>query len=330
MRRKRKNNNKYPNFSNTKREITSVLRDINGFMVFSELIEGQLFYRKTNLKDINIKPDKTGRRRFNKGKHLSILKLNIIDDNYMGELFMYCVHMENQKLLPISEFTTNKNYSHLIINKLGNSLQPFSKESKKKYVNGPSNKKRTKTQHCESSQSSRTKGLLSALAYGDLKTPSIEEIFKKFDNKCFKTGKVIDITDTKSYQIDHFMPASGYWPLNNNTATLLSKDANQSKNDKHPITFYGVEKTMELCKILNFPFEIINDERYILNDNVLFYFDTHFDKVIKKWFQICRNKVSFKRYLNKEIKRIVKLDKYNKHSELIEKLKKHERTMENN
>jgi hypothetical protein len=126
------------------------------------------------------------------------------------------------------------------------------------------------------------------------------------------------------------MPASGYWPLNKNTATLLSKDVNQSKNDKHPITFYGIEKTIELCKILNFPFETINDERYILNDDVLFYFDTHFDNVIKKWFQICRNKISFKRYLNKEIKRIVRLDNYNKHSELIEKLKKHERTMENN
>ena len=71
MRRERKNNNKYPNFSNIKREVTSVLRDIDGFMVFSEMINGQLFYRKTNLKDINIKPDKTGRRRFNKGKHLS-------------------------------------------------------------------------------------------------------------------------------------------------------------------------------------------------------------------------------------------------------------------
>jgi hypothetical protein len=127
------------------------------------------------------------------------------------------------------------------------------------------------------------------------------------------------------------MPASGYWSLNKNTATLLSKDANQSKNDKHPITFYGVEKTMELCEILNFPYEKINNELYILNDDALFYFNINFNNVIETWYQkICRNKVSFKKYLNKEIKRIVRLDKYNKHGKLIEKLKNYERRMENN
>jgi len=331
MRRKKEHTNQYPNFSNVYREVTSVLRDVNGFMVFSEIIDGQLFYRKTNLKDINIKPNKTGRRGFDKRYHLPILKSNIVEFDYKGELYMFCLHMENQILLPISEFSTNKTYSHLIIDKIGNSIQPFCKESKRKYVNGPSNKKRTKTQHCESSQGSRTRGLVSAMAYGDLKIPSIEELFKKFNNRCFKTGKILDITDTNSYQIDHFMPASGYWSLNKNTATLLSKEANQSKNDKHPITFYGLEKTIELCKILNFPFEKIQDELYILNDDALVYLNSNFNSIIETWFKkICRNKVSFKKYINREIKRIVKLDKYNKHGKLIEKLKNYERKLENN
>lgn len=324
MKRQCKNKNKYPNYTGKHREVTSVLRSEDGCMVFSEKNEnGKIVYRKTNLKDLNIKPNKTGRRGFNSGRDLQLLKNNVVDYDYTGKLFMYCIHQEDQKLLPISEFSFNRTYPHMIVNQLRQSVQPFCKESKQKFVNGPSNKLRSSTQMREGSQGSRTRGLLTALC-NETKMPTDEEIFQKFNSRCFKTGKILDINDRSSWQIDHLMPASGYNPLNYNTATLLSKDANQEKNDRHPLDFYGKKKLEKLCSILNFDIHQIDDINYVLNDKVLNYFSKNFEDVMIKWSQINRNKKSFSKYIIKEVARIEKKDIYGKHKELITKLKDYE------
>jgi hypothetical protein len=92
---------------------------------------------------------------------------------------MYCLHSLKQDLLLVSEFSFNKSYPHLIVNEYGQSIQPFCKESKKIFVNENSNKKRTSDQHVEGSQGSRTRGLVTALCYGE-NVPTGEELFKKF------------------------------------------------------------------------------------------------------------------------------------------------------
>lgn len=322
MKRKIKNNVPKPNYSDKYREVHGVLRNIEGYMVFSELENGNVVYMLTNIKDLNITPDKIGRREFNK-RWLVYLKQNVVDTNYLGDLFMYCTHQKDQILLPISEFTINRgNKQYHRVNLDGHTYQPYCRESKKLYQNNVGNKMRNKDQLLEGSQGSRTRGLLTSMCYsGVSKCPSIEEIFKKFDSKCFKTGEKLNINDRDSYEIDHLMPASGYFPLNNQTATLLSSNANQAKNDIHPKKFYGEEKCKELCEILKYPFDKISDENYTLNDEVLYYFNDNFESVIKTWENKNRNKNSFFKYVIKETKRIIKKDIYNKHLQLILKLK---------
>lgn len=321
--RRIKNNIPKPNYNGKFRNIHGVLRNFEGFMVFSVINNDGVTYKLTNIIDLEIiKPNREGRRGFNK-RYLNILENRVIDDNFKGDLFMYCTHQKEQKLLPISEFTINRaNTQYYRVNNDGFPLQPYCKESKKLYQNSKGNKLRTKTQLLEGSMGSRTRGLITEL-YSNNKPPSICEIFKTFGGKCFSSGKQLDIKNRESYEIDHLMPASGYWPLDKKNAVLLSKEENQRKNDTHPLKFYGEEKLKKLCVILDIEYTSFKDYNYILNDDVLFKFNQEFEKVMNSWFIKKRSK-SFKKYLKKEIKRIESKDVYKRHTDLIHKMKKYE------
>ena len=317
----------YPNFVGNFRHIHSVLRDKEGYMVYSEMIDNKIYYRKTNLLDLeNVKPDQTGRRGFNISRDILILKKHVIDNEFKGELFQYCIHQENQKLLPISEYTINRNTKapHKL-RQDGHPLQPYCKESKKLYVNSRHNKLRTKDQLLEGTYGARTRGIVTAVL-GNSPKISLIEIFKKFNNCCYNCSKPININDTKLYQIDHFMPACGYWPLTQDTATLLCRKCNQSKKDHHPFVFYSQEK-FEFLKNQQKNVDVVIDSNYILNDNMLIDFDKNFDIIIDRWEKINRNKLSFKKYILKEIKRIKRLDVHKKHTNLLNNLKKYEQSI---
>ena len=47
------------------------------------------------------------------------------------------------------------------------------------------------------------------------------------------------------------------------------------------------------------------------------------EKIMEKWGNINRNKKSFKKYVESETNRIIRLDTYQKHTYLIEKLKEY-------
>lgn len=323
--RKIKNIIPKPNYIGKFRQIHGVLRNNKGFMIFSVIENGNVIYKLTDVLDLPIKPNNIGRREFNK-KWLTFLESHVVNDNYIGDLFMYCTHQEDQKLLSINEYTINRNTKQFHrLNKDGLPVQPYCKESKKLYQNGYGNKMRTSEQYIEGSQGSRTRGLLTSLCC-DTSLSSIKIIFAKYGGRCFATGKILDINERGSYQIDHMMAASGYHPLNDKNVVLLSTDANQEKNDQHPIKFFGIKKFKELCGLLGINPEDFKDENYILNDNVLYYFNDNFDDVIYKWhFEINRNKDSFKKYLNKEISRITKKDIYSRHVSLLNKMKEYEK-----
>jgi len=327
MKRKIRNTMDYPDFTGKFRHIHSILRDNEGYMVYSEVVDGKIYYRKTNLFDLNtVEPDRTGRRGFNISRDISVLQQNVIDYDFKGELFQYCIHQITQKLLPISEYTINRNTKapHKL-SQDGHPLQPYCKESKQLYVNSRHNKLRTKDQLLEGSYGSRTRGIVTAIL-GNPPKISIEEIFNKFDSCCFKCSKPINIKERKSYQIDHFMPACGYWPLTQENATLLCKDCNQSKKDHHPSAFYSKEK-FELLKNMQINNMLVENSNYILNDDILIDFHKNFDIIIERWEKINRNKTSFKKYILKEIKRIKRLDVFKKHTNLLINLIKYEQSI---
>jgi hypothetical protein len=271
-RREKKNINNYPNYVDKYREVTSVLRDNEGYMVFSEIIDKKVFYRKTNVKDINISPNETGRRRFRRNIHLSILKKNIIEENYQGELFMYCLHSLKQDLLLVSEFSFNKSYPHLIVNEYGQSIQPFCKESKKIFVNENSNKKRTSDQHVEGSQGSRTRGLVTALCYGE-NVPTGEELFKKFGVELF-IGK-------NTYNSNFVITNDNFFSLINDSNNINAqiKENISLSDDLHCIT-------KDFCLYVKKNYYDNNDnknkivncnlfkERYVQNNDLFLYVST--------------------------------------------------------
>ena len=163
MRRKTKKKNRYPIYNGESRECNSVLRDKNGNIVIPRFtIDGEFVkYELTNLKDLPTKPDKNGKRGNVKRYLDKIDNTNIVNTNYIGELFMYCRHCPNQELLPVDSFTTNKTQMTTYVHKDKVCRQSFCIECKQIYVNtGPAgNSSRTKSQMAEDN-GARLRGLL--------------------------------------------------------------------------------------------------------------------------------------------------------------------------
>jgi 5-methylcytosine-specific restriction endonuclease McrA len=309
--RTRTKTNNYP--THTKyRHISSVLRDSSGYMCFSEEENGVLYIRKTNIKDIAlIKPNKKGQRGFQKVYIDKILKYNITDSDYKGNLFMYCIHEINQKLRPVSDFTTNKKYPHLRPTEKIYGLQPFCKESKRKYVNNGNagNSSRTKDQHLEDVGSRfRQKLIVSALGY----TPKIsyKDVYKKFDGCCFKCKKQLQFDRTDLKGLDHTLPHSYWWPYTTENATLLCTNCNQAKKDKWPSEFYTIDELKELSKLTNIDLNILSSKTLIFNMNFIEKVDNRFDEIMNLCESRFRNRKSpldFFKKLYKESKRLQKI-----------------------
>lgn len=67
------------------------------------------------------------------------------------------------------------------------------------------------------------------------------ELVAKYDGKCYLTGRVIDINDKSSYQLDHIIPASSGGESSLNNCGLSCKQANWAKGDM------STEEFFQLC-----------------------------------------------------------------------------------
>lgn len=284
-RNKLKNNN-YPIHS-TYRELTSVLRDKDGYLVFPKISNSSITFNKTNIKDItSITPNKKGQRPFTK-KYLSILEQSVIDFNFKGELYMYCIHEINQILRPISDFTTNKIYLTTIvkIDDFGNliSLQPFCKESKRKYVNSgvAGNSSRTKDQFLEDTGSRFRTKIIESITKN---RPKIlyNEIYKKFKGCCFKCKSKISYNESSGVKsnLDHTLPHSLYYPYTTCNSTLLCVDCNQSKKGHWPAEFYSKTELKKLSKITGISYDLLSGSKKY-NSELIIKFSTEFKNVIE-------------------------------------------------
>jgi 5-methylcytosine-specific restriction endonuclease McrA len=278
-------NNNYPIHSSY-RELTSVLRDSDGYLVFPTILNNNIIFNKTNIKDIpSIIPNKKGQRGFTK-KYLHILQESIIDLNFKGDLFMYCIHEINQILRPISDFTTNKIYPTTVIkiDDFGNniSLQPFCKESKKKYVNsGPAgNSSRTKDQFLEDTGSRFRTKIIESITKN---RPKIvyNEIYKKFKGCCFKCKSKISYNESSGVKsnLDHTLPHSLYYPYTTSNSTLLCVNCNQSKKGHWPSEFYSKNELKKLSKITGISYDLLSGSKKY-NSELLIKFSTEFKNVI--------------------------------------------------
>jgi hypothetical protein len=271
------------------RQIHNVLRDSEGFIVLPDLILDRLIFLKTNYKDVKwVFPNKNGHRILRGESNINFLLCNVVDYNFTGELFKYCEHEIEQKLRPISDFTTNKT-SKLTIFKIDDfgtpvALQSFCKDSKSKYTNGgpAGNGSRTKDQYLEDTGSRFRSRIIECVEHKS--KIDYNQIYEKYKGGCFKCGIPVRYDSTNNgvvSNLDHTLPHSLYYSYNTTNSTLLCVDCNQSKKGKWPNEFYNNEELIKLSNLTNIPFELLNGPKKY-NSNILLKVDQNFEFVVNE------------------------------------------------
>ena len=163
-------------------------------------------------------------------------------------------------------------------------------------INAVLNPKRTKQQLHESSVRRRIADLF---VESENEFVDIEDLFKRFDSKCFKTGKPLDINQRETWAIDHILPSRYLYPLNKENAALLSTEANNLKRDRWPSKFYTNNQLIELAKITGANLELISSPEPIINHNI------DVKKGVSKYLQV-REKSDLPKRIQ-EIKKILEV-----------------------
>lgn len=161
------------------------------------------------------------------------------------------------KILPASAFSGHRGWGPL--------EKQMECRSCKSVINAKLNPKRTKEQLHESSVKRRVADLF---LEGENERLDFKELFERFDSRCFKTGKVLDINDRKSWVIDHLLPSRFLYPLRKENAVLLSREANENKRDRWPSQFYTNNELKRLAMITGANLLIISSKKPIVNPNI--------------------------------------------------------------
>lgn len=177
-------------------------------------------------------------------------------------------------------------------------------------INAILNPKRTKEQLHESSVRRRIADLF---LEGENETIDIQDLFNRFGSKCFKTQKLLDLNNRKSWAIDHISPSKYLYPLTKENAALLSKGANENKRDKWPSKFYTNNELIQLAKITGANIDLISRKSPLTNHNI------DVNKGVERYLQV-REKSDLPKRV-KEIKKILQVyDLVNDLSEVNKKL----------
>lgn len=161
-------------------------------------------------------------------------------------------------------------------------------------INAVLNPKRTKEQLHESAVRRRIADLFIEDQNERL---DFEDLFERFDSRCFKTKEPLDINDRGSWAIDHILPSKYLYPLKKENAALLSRAANENKRDQWPSKFYSNNELIELAKITGANIEILSSPNPITNHNI------DVNKGVERYLQVREASDLPKRI--KEIKKIL-------------------------
>lgn len=122
----------------------------------------------------------------------------------------------------------------------------------KAVYNSIKNKTRLTDQHREAAQKRRMYLDLS----GNAKIES-EEIYKRFDYRCFKCKKDLRRVDAKERPLDHTLPVVFLWPLTTENATLLCREHNSEKSGKWPSSYYSDRELKNLAVLTGVQYETL-------------------------------------------------------------------------
>lgn len=169
----------------------------------------------------------------------------ILHDDYVAEAqeYKYCIICSKMK--PLDYFAQHR--------ARGTGRQGECRLCKTLY-NSIKNQTRLTEQHREAAQKRR---LYLDLSGGE--HIKIQEIFDRFDCRCFKCGQDLrKMQDQRERPLDHTLPARYLWPLTTENATLLCRQHNGEKSDKWPAEYYTLEEQKRLAIMTGLDFELLH------------------------------------------------------------------------
>jgi DNA-directed RNA polymerase subunit RPC12/RpoP len=202
------------------------------------------------------------------------------------------------RILPASHFSFHAKWSRL--------EKQLECRCCKASINAVGNPKRTTEQHREATAKRRLGDLLAKLADGVDEKLDIDDIFERFDSKCFKTGIPLDKADTSSWHIDHILPSKYFYPLTKENACLLSKSANENKKARWASDFYSPQELVRLSEITGANLALLSSPVPIYNTNI------DVNAAVEKYLNVRNNTDLAKRI--SEVKRFIE------DNDLIDKL----------
>lgn len=143
-------------------------------------------------------------------------------------------------------------------------------------INAVLNGKRTSEQLRESSIRRRIGDLFTAETH----KLDVKALFERFGSKCFKTGNPLDINRPSEWHIDHILPSKYFYPLTEDNACLLSKEANENKKDKWPSQYYNAEELVRLARITGANLKLLTSPEPIVNRNI------DVNAALEKWTEV--------------------------------------------
>ncbi len=132
-------------------------------------------------------------------------------------------------------------------------------------INAILNPRRTAQQLHEGSVRRRAGDLL---LEGENEPIDIADLFRRFDNRCFKTGALLNVEERSTWAIDHILPSRFLYPLTAANAALLSRQANDNKRDRWPSDFYDSNELIRLAQITGADLSLISSPKPVMNQRV--------------------------------------------------------------
>lgn len=238
---------------------------LKGFQCLNPKCEHYLFVRKDEIKEdfeikcpsckFEMKKGKT--TKFydyrlvytDKDETIETGEFSILHDDYINEAleYKYCIVCNTIK--PLTYFDNH-------------SARKSGRQTEcrlcKSIYNEIKNKTRITEQHIEASQKRR---LYLDLSGGE--KINREEVFKRFNEQCFKCGKTLKQADTtKEANLDHTLPVFYLWPLTTDNATLLCRDHNSEKSGKWPSEYYTNQEIRRLVVITGIDYQTLSGEPF--------------------------------------------------------------------
>jgi len=161
------------------------------------------------------------------------------------------------RILPFSDFSRHQNWGPLECQ--------MECRACKAVINAKLNPKRSKQQLHEASVRRRIADLL---VEGENENINEKDLFKRFNGKCFKTGKKLDIAKRSTWAIDHILPSKYLYPLTKANAALLSREANENKRDQWPSQFYTNSELKRLASVTGADLSLLSSPKPIINPNI--------------------------------------------------------------